>query len=37
MAEKDPVHFDDLLGESDDAITHDVFMQHVIFGEIIYG
>lgn len=37
MAEKDPRHFGDLVSENDDAITHDVFIQHVIFGEIIYG
>lgn len=37
MAEKDPGHFGDLLSENDDAITHDVFIQHVVFGEVIYG
>lgn len=37
MAEKDPRHFGDLVSENDDAITHDVFIQHVLFGEIIYG
>lgn len=37
MAEKSYRHFDNMIAENDDAITHDVFMQHVIFGEIIYG
>lgn len=37
MSEKDPRHFGDLLSENDDADTHDVFIQHVLFGEIIYG
>jgi len=37
MAEKAPRHFADLLNENDDAITHDVFMQHIVFGEVIYG
>jgi hypothetical protein len=37
MAEKDPRHFGDLVSENDDAATHDVFIQHVIFGEVIYG
>lgn len=37
MATKDPRHFGDLLSENDDAATHDVFVQHVLFGEVIYG
>lgn len=37
MAEKDPRHFGDLVSETDDAATHDVFIQHVLFGEVIYG
>jgi hypothetical protein len=37
MAQKAPRHFADLVNENDDAITHDVFMQMVVFGEIIYG
>lgn len=37
MAEKDPSHFGDLVSENDDAATHDVFIQHVLFGEVIYG
>lgn len=37
MAEKAPRHFADLLSENDDAETHDVFMQMVILGDIIYG
>ena len=32
-----PRHFADLVGENDDAITHDVFMQMTVFEEIIYG
>lgn len=30
-------HFGDLLAENDDASTHDVFMQMVVFGKVIYG
>lgn len=37
MAIGDPRHFGDLLSENDDAITHDVFMQHVVLGEVVYG
>lgn len=37
MAQKAPRHFADLIGENDDAITHDVFMQMIVFGETIYG
>lgn len=37
MAEHSPRHFADLISESDDAITHDVFMQYVILGDVIYG
>lgn len=37
MAAKSPKHFADWLADNDDACTSDVFIQHVIFGEIIYG
>lgn len=37
MANVAPQHFADLLNENDDAVTHDVFVQCVVFGEIIYG
>ena len=37
MAQKAPRHFSDLIRENDDAETHDVFIQMVLFGEIIYG
>lgn len=37
MAAESPRHFGDLLSENDDAITHDVFIQHVIFSEVVYG
>jgi hypothetical protein len=37
MAIHAPQHFNDLVEENDDAITHDVFMQYVILGDIIYG
>lgn len=30
-------HFNDLMTENDDAITHDVMIQFVVLGEIIYG
>jgi hypothetical protein len=37
MAVRAPRHFSDLINESDDAITHDVMVQCIVFGEIIYG
>lgn len=37
MAEIAPRHFADLINENDDATTHDVFLQCVLFGEIIFG
>lgn len=37
MAQKATPHFTDLVNETDDAITHDVFMQCVILGDVIYG
>lgn len=37
MAAKAPKHFADLINENDDAITHDVFIQCVLFGEIVFG
>lgn len=37
MARIAPRHFADLINENDDATTHDVFIQCVLFAEIIYG
>lgn len=37
MAAQHPRHFNDLISGNDDAITHDVLIQCVIFGEVIYG
>ena len=37
MAVSAPHHFTDLINENDDAITHDVMVQMIVFGEIIYG
>lgn len=37
MASKSPSHFADLLSESDDAETHDVFMQYLVLDDIIYS
>lgn len=37
MAAKCPRHFGDLVSENDDAITHDVFIQCVLFGDVVYG
>lgn len=37
MADKYPDHWADLISEKDDAITGDVFIQCVVFGEAIYG
>lgn len=32
-----PQHFSDFINQNDDAITGDVFLQCVVFGEAIYG
>ena len=32
-----PRHFSNFISENDDAITADVFLQCVVFGEVIYG
>lgn len=37
MAAKCPRHFGDLVAENDDTITHDVFIQCVLFGDVVYG
>lgn len=37
MAMHSPDHFNDLVQESDDAETHDVLIQYVLLGEIVYG
>lgn len=37
MFEKSPKHFADLIAEQDDATTHDVFMQYLVLGEVVYG
>ena len=37
FAQKEPRHFADMLSESDDATTADVFLQLCVFGEVIYG
>lgn len=37
MAQIAPRHFADLVNENDDAETSDVFLQCVLFGEIIFG
>lgn len=37
MAVGTPSHFGDLVSENDDAITHDTFIQYVLFGDVIYG
>ena len=37
MAEKSPSHFADIVNDNQDAITADVFLQYVVFGEIVYG
>lgn len=37
MAEKYPKHFADLVGENDDAMTHDVMVQCCLLGDIVYG
>jgi hypothetical protein len=37
MAEQSPGHFADFIAENDDATTAEVWLQYVIFGEIVYG
>jgi hypothetical protein len=37
MARKYPSHFADMVGETDDAITADVFLQCVTLGDVVYG
>lgn len=37
MAQIAPRHFGDLLNENDDATTHDVFLQCVLFAEVVFG
>lgn len=37
MAKGSAGHFADLINESDDEITHDVFMQYLVIGEVKYG
>lgn len=37
MAAKSPSHFADLMAENDDATTHDVLMQYIVLGDIVYG
>jgi len=37
MGEKHPSHLQDVVEESDDAITGDVLLQLALFGELIYA
>lgn len=37
LADQYPHHFNDLLGDNDDAATADAYMQCVCFGEIVFG
>jgi hypothetical protein len=37
MAEKAPQHFGDLISGNDDADTHDIAVQLMCMGEIVYG
>lgn len=37
MAKGSAGHFADLINENDDEITHDVFMQYLVIGEVKYG
>ena len=37
MARDFPKAFEDFMSENDDAETADIFMQCVVFGELIYG
>ena len=37
MAEKEPRHFGNFIGDREDATTGDVFLQLCLFGEVRYG
>lgn len=37
MANKHPNHFGDMVGETDDASTADVFLQLCVLKDLIYG
>ena len=37
MRDQYPRHFADLVGEDDDLVTGDVWLQLAVFGEVIYG
>lgn len=37
MAEKYPTHFGDVIGETEDGNTGDVFLQCCLFGELVFG
>jgi hypothetical protein len=37
MKEKFPKHYADLMNEDDDAVTADVAVQMMLFGEIVFG
>lgn len=37
MAAKYPTHFNDIIMETDDAVTADVFLQCCLFGDAIFG
>ena len=37
MFKNHPHHFADLIGQTDDAITADVFFQLAVMGELVFG
>lgn len=37
MADDYPTHFNDLVSDNDDGTTHDVFLQCIVLGDIVYG
>jgi len=37
MATEASSHFAAMLGEADDNVTHDVFLQYVVLGKLVYG
>lgn len=37
MADKYPRHWQDVLDDNEDAITGDVFLQCVLWGEVVFG
>jgi hypothetical protein len=37
MAISDSIRFDEIVQETGDALTADSFLQHILFGELVFG